>query len=182
MERGPGGEVTPRFCEHCGAALEAGAGPGGRPRCPACGMVRYADPKVAAGVVAELDGRILLVRRNHEPMYGRWSFPSGYVDAGEAVPEAAAREALEEAGVDVRVERLLGVYSTAGDPVVFVAYSAVVTGGTPRPGDEAMEVGLFPPDALPDLAFPHDSAIVRAWQAGAVPPPPGHEANRSEGA
>ncbi|MBM4415996.1 MAG: NUDIX domain-containing protein [Chloroflexi bacterium] len=152
------------YCPVCGRALAAD-GPGGRPECHACRYVRYADPKVAAGVVAERDGRILLVRRNHEPMLGRWSFPSGFVDAGEVVSEAAAREAREEAGVEVRVEALLGVFSRAGDPVVFIAYAASVVAGEPAPGDEAIEVGLFAPDALPELAFPHDRAIVEAWHA-----------------
>jgi ADP-ribose pyrophosphatase YjhB (NUDIX family) len=153
------------FCPVCGAALLAGAGPGGRPECAACGYVRYDNPKVATGVVAERDGRILLVRRNHEPMLGRWSFPSGFVDAGEVVGEAAAREAREETGVEVRIDQLLGVYSRRGDPVVFVAYAATVVAGEPAAGPEAFEVGLFAPEALPALAFPHDPAILDAWRA-----------------
>ncbi len=153
------------FCPACGTALVAGAGTGGRPGCPACGFTRYDDPKVATGVVAELDGRILLVRRNHEPMLGRWSFPSGFVDAGEVVPEAAVREVREEAGVEVRIDRLLGVYSRAGHTVIFIAYSGAVIAGTPAAGEEAFEVGLFPPGELPELAFPHDDAIVAAWFA-----------------
>ncbi len=153
------------YCPACGAALERGAGPGGRPACPRCGFVRFEDPKVATGVVAALEGRILLVRRNHEPMLGRWSFPSGFVDAGEVVPEAAVREVREEAGVEVRIDQLLGVYSHPGDPVVFIAYSGSVVAGTPAAGDEAFEVGLFAPDQLPELAFRHDEAIVAAWLA-----------------
>ena len=152
------------YCPVCSSPLAEG-GPGGRLECVTCGYVRYADPKLATGVVAEHDGRILLVRRNHEPMYGRWSFPSGFVDAGEVVAEAAAREAREETGVEVRVEKLLGVFSRRGDPVVFVAYAATVVAGEPTPGDEAFEVGYFAPDALPDLAFPHDPAILEAWHA-----------------
>ena len=157
--RGPG------FCPVCGTPLDADRGPGGLPECPACGSVAYRNPKVAAGVVATLGDRILLVRRNHEPMLGRWSFPSGFVDAGEQVEEAAAREVREEAGVEVRVDHLLGVYSTRGNPVVFIAYAGIVSSGEPTPGPEAFEVGLFAPDALPDLAFPHDGAIVAAWHA-----------------
>ena len=154
------------FCPVCGGALDMTRGPGGRPECPACGFVQWANPKVAAGVVAQRDGRILLVRRNHEPMLGRWSFPSGFVDAGEVVEEAAAREAFEEAGVRVRVDGLLGVYSTAGNPVVFVAYAATLLDGEePEAGEEAYEVGLFDLDALPPLAFPHDPAILAAWRA-----------------
>lgn len=168
-EHGHGG-ATPAiaghpYCPVCGTALTVGAGPGGRPACPNCGFVRYDNPKVATGVVAELDGQILLVRRNHEPMLGRWSFPSGFVDAGEVVPEAAVREVREEAGVEVRIDRLLGVYSHPGDSVVFIAYSGTVVAGTPAAGDEAFEVGLFPPEALPELAFRHDDAIVTAWLA-----------------
>lgn len=154
------------YCPVCGAPLEADAGPGGRPACPQCGFVRYDNPKVATGVVADRDGQILLVRRNHEPMLGRWSFPSGFVDAGEVVAEAAVREVFEEAGIDVRIDRLLGVYSRRGDPVVFIAYAGTVGPGTPVAGPEAFEVGFFPPDLLPDLAFPHDDEIVAAWRAG----------------
>jgi 8-oxo-dGTP diphosphatase len=127
--------------------------------------VRYENPKVATGVVAERDGRILLVRRNHEPMMGRWSFPSGFVDAGEVVEEAAIREAREETGVEVRIDNLLGVYSTRGNAVVFVAYAATIIDGEPIAGDEAYEVGLFAPDEIPPLAFPHDPGILDAWHA-----------------
>jgi ADP-ribose pyrophosphatase YjhB (NUDIX family) len=157
------------FCPACGTRLEPDTGPGGRPACPQCGFVRYEDPKVATGVVAERDGQILLVRRNHEPMLGRWSFPSGFVDAGEAVSDAAVREVREETGVEVRIDRLLGVYSRAGDTVVFIAYAGVIVDGTPEPSDEAFEVGLFAPEAMPELAFPHDDAIVAAWLGASEP-------------
>jgi ADP-ribose pyrophosphatase YjhB (NUDIX family) len=158
----------PGYCPNCGTALEAERGPGGRAQCPRCHFVRYENPKVATGVVAERDGRILLVRRNHEPMLGKWSFPSGFVDAGEAVVEAAVRETFEEAGVEVRIDRLLGVYSARGNTTVFIAYAGTIVAGEPAAGDEAFEVGLFAPDALPPLAFPHDPAIMDAWRAGAT--------------
>ena len=137
-----------------------------RPVCPSCERVHFDDPKVATGVVAESDGRILLTRRAHEPMLGRWSFPSGFVDAGEVVEEAAVREVEEETGVRVSIERLLGVYSTSGERVIFIAYAGVVTGGSIAPGEESLEVAYFHPDELPELAFPHDAAIVEAWRAG----------------
>ncbi|MEE8336645.1 MAG: NUDIX domain-containing protein [Dehalococcoidia bacterium] len=161
---------TFKFCPRCGEPLQADGGPGGRPACGACGYVQWSDPKLAAGVVVEHDGRVLLVRRNHEPMYGRWSFPSGFVDGGEVVQEAAAREVREETGVEVRIDRLLGVYSTAGDHVVFVAFAGTSigtsTGGGPAASsDEVMEVGLFAPHELPEMAFAHDPAILDAWRA-----------------
>ncbi len=162
---------TFKFCPRCGEPLQADGGPGGRPACDACGYVQWSDPKLAAGVVVEHDGRVLLVRRNHEPMYGRWSFPSGYVDRGEAVEDAARREVLEETAVEVAIDRLLGVYSSAGEPVVFIAYAGHSTSGVPAAGPEAIEFGLFPADALPELAFAHDPAIVAAWRASREPDP-----------
>ncbi|MEE8337814.1 MAG: NUDIX domain-containing protein [Dehalococcoidia bacterium] len=153
------------FCPHCAAPMDPRGGPRDNPACGKCGFVQWWDPKVATGVVVEYRGEVLLVRRNHEPAYGRWSFPSGFVDAGEIVEEAAAREVLEETGVQVSIDRLLGVYSTAGERTIFVAFAGVATSGEPGPGDEeVMEVGLFAPDALPELAFPHDPAILAAWR------------------
>ena len=164
-----GGSADAAYCPRCGRALESAAG-ARRPTCAGCGFVAHRDPKVAAGVVVARDGErggeVLLVRRDHEPGYGRWSFPSGFVDRGEPVEQAAAREALEEAGVRVRIDRLLGVYSDAGDPVVFIVYAATLIEGEPAAGDEAMEVGFFPPDALPELAFGHDREILAAWRSG----------------
>ncbi len=153
------------FCPNCGTEIADGPGLGGRPQCPNCMFVRYENPKVATGVVAERDGHILLVRRNHEPMLGKWSFPSGFVDAGEVVAEAAMRETFEETGVQVCIDRLLGVYSSRGSAVVFIAYAGAIVSGEPVAGDEAFEVGMFLPEKLPDLAFPHDPAIVAAWLA-----------------
>jgi ADP-ribose pyrophosphatase YjhB (NUDIX family) len=136
-----------------------------RPVCPACGYTHFDDPKVAAGVVAERDGAILMTRRNHEPKLGEWSFPSGYVDAFEDVREAAAREALEETGIRVAIEQLLGVYQEAGSRVIYLAFAGRAGAGDPVCGDECLEVRFFPPDDLPPPAFPHDEAILAAWRA-----------------
>lgn len=154
----------PSFCPRCGVALPV-PDPGARPVCPTGHYTWYPDPKVAVGVLPERDGRILLVRRNHEPAYGRWAFPSGFVDAGEVVEAAARREVWEETGVTVRLDALLGVYSDAGEQVIFIAFAGTVVDGEPVAGDEALEVAFFAPDALPALPFPHDQRVVAAWRA-----------------
>ena len=155
------------FCVDCGTRLEQRT-VFGQPRgvCPTCDHVHFDDPKLAVGVVVEMDGAIVLGLRAHEPNLGRWSFPSGFVDAGEALEAAAIREVEEETGLKVRIDRLLGVYSTTGERVVFVAYAGSVIGGEIAAGEECFEVAAFPPDALPELAFPHDGAILDAWSAG----------------
>ena len=156
-----------RFCPQCSAPLRRRLAFGRRRQiCPECGYIHFNDPKVAVGVVAQRRGRLLLVRRDHEPRLGEWSFPSGYVDAGEVLEEAAVRETKEETGLDVRIQRLLGAYSSAGERVIFIAYAARVTGGHIEVGAECQDVRFFPPDSLPPLAFSHDAAILRAWRLG----------------
>jgi 8-oxo-dGTP diphosphatase len=115
----------------------------------------------------ELDGGIVLEKRAHEPKLGLWSFPSGFVDAGEPLESAAIREVEEETGLLIEIDRLLGVYSAAGERTIFIAYAGTVIGGELVAGEECFEVGTFAPDGLPDLAFPHDGAIIEAWAAGA---------------
>ena len=155
------------YCPRCGHALVVEDVHGRpRPRCPDCGRIVFLDPKLAAVVLVAIDGKLLLVRRANEPALGEWSFPSGYVDRGEAVEDAAAREVREETGLIVEVTRLLGVYSRAGAPVVLAAYAADVVGGALRAGDEVSEVGLFDPDALPPLPFFHDPSILGDWRKG----------------
>jgi 8-oxo-dGTP diphosphatase len=159
--------MTAKFCPQCGTSFRRRkVFRRRRPVCPECGYVWWDDPKVGVGVVAEHEGEILLVRRNHEPHTGCWSFPSGYLDAGEPVEEAATREAREETGLEVALERLLGVYSQAGERTVFIAFAGRVVGGELTPGDECLETRFFSPDELPEMAFPHDPLILEAWRAG----------------
>lgn len=160
-------DAEARFCLRCGAALEARQVSGRqRPSCPACAYIHYQDPKVAVGVVADRDGQILLTRRNHEPKLGGWSFPSGFVDAGEDVRGAAAREAFEETGIAVTIEGLLGLYQEPGSRVIYIAYAGAAGSGEPVADAESIEVRFFPADALPEMAFMHDGAILAAWRAG----------------
>ena len=154
-----------RFCPRCGAAL------GTEAACPRDSYRWFLDPKVAVGVlVQDRAGRLLLVRRNHDPALGQWAFPSGFVDAGEQLEDAAVREVREETQVDVELDRLLGAWSHAGDPVVFLAYAARLRGGVAAPGDEASEVAWVSPDDLPSLAFEHDDEVIAAWRSGAGAP------------
>ena len=135
-----------------------------RPACSSCGHVVYHDPKVAATCIVEREGRILMIRRALQPGIGLWSMPGGYVDRGEVVEEAAAREVLEETGLIVDVGQLVGLFSEKGRPVIVAAFAAKETGGALRAGTEAQEVGFFPQEDLPPLAFPRDVQILERWR------------------
>ena len=160
----------PRFCPRCGAGLRLDGRADGRRWCAACEFVHYLDPKLAVVVLVEdARGRLLYMRRNHEPKMGAWAWPSGYVDAGEDVRDAARREVREETGVEIKLGELLGVWSGGGDPVVLLVWRARPAGGRLKPGPEALEAAWCSPSELPP-AFPHDAEILKAWRAASQSP------------
>ena len=145
------------YCIRCASALQMQFVHGAqRPVCPACGWILFADPKVAAAVLVEKDGAVLLVRRGIEPQAGLWSVPAGFIDAWEDPARAAERECREETGLEVQATALLDViggreHSRGAD--IVIAYRAVIVGGTLQAGDDAAQAGFFPRSALPPLAF-----------------------------
>lgn len=157
----------PKYCPRCGGATEHRDVDGQlRPTCSVCGFTIFLDPKLAVAVVIEEDGRILLGLRGEgtrEP--GKWSFPAGFVDRGERVESAAAREIREETGIEVAELELLGLFSRDGEPVVLAVYAARSFSGSPAPHDDLADVGWFDPHDPPDLAFPHDPEIIAVWLA-----------------
>jgi 8-oxo-dGTP diphosphatase len=154
-----------KYCPSCATPLEMRQiADAERPVCPKCGRVIYYDPKVAVISVIQRESRILMVRRANQPGYGLWSMPGGYVDRGEVVEEAAAREVREETGLIVRIEHLIGLFSEPAHPVMVAAYTALETGGHLEAGPETLEVGFFAWDDLPPLAFPRDQLIIARWQ------------------
>ena len=152
-------------CVTCGSPTKARDVDGQmRPVCTACGQVTYLDPKLAVAVLIARDDRVLLGKRGpgtREP--GKWSFPAGFVERGERVERAAAREAREETGLDVTIGDLIGLYSSDGEPVVLAVYAATAAVGDPVAGDDLTEVGWFSTAALPELAFPRDQHIMEKW-------------------
>ena len=135
-----------------------------RPVCPDCGRVIFYDPKVAVICIVPRDGRVLMIRRATDLGYGLWGLPGGYVDRGEVVERAAAREVREETGLEVETGELIGLFSEADEPVMVAVYAAKETGGTLEAGPEALEVGFFDIRDLPELAFPRDRDVLAKWQ------------------
>ena len=115
------------------------------------------NPYPTADVIIEVGDRIVLVRRRNPPE--GWAIPGGFVEAGEAVETAAVREALEETGLAVTLDLLLGVYSDPSRDPRFHTVSTVYVGraeGVPAGGDDAAEARLFTEGDLPSpIAFDH---------------------------
>lgn len=161
-----------RFCPCCGAGLEPRRLKEFEPDrlvCCGCEFIFYLDPKLAAGALIESEGGILLLRRAIEPRYGMWVFPGGFVDRGEHPEQAAIREAREEAGIDIALRGLVGVYhEPPGSPVVLVVYRAVQLAGVAHAADESLEAAWFMPDQIPwsEIAFPTTRAALSDFLGG----------------
>jgi 8-oxo-dGTP diphosphatase len=157
-----------RFCPLCGGRLEDRIVKEGDPErlvCGGCGFVFYLGPKLVAGAIIESEGGIVLIQRAIEPGYGKWTFPGGFVERGEAAEAAAEREALEEAGVEIEVTGIVGLYTYEGQIPAIAVFAARVTGGEPTPLDETLEVKSFPRDGLPwgELAFPSTEQALKDY-------------------
>jgi ADP-ribose pyrophosphatase YjhB (NUDIX family) len=138
--------------------------------CADCGHIDYQNPKVIVGTVVTWYGKILMCRRAIEPRRGFWTLPAGYLELGETLEEGAAREAMEEATADIRLDGILGVFSVARIGQVQVIFRGRFV-DLERPhfasGPESLEVALFAWDEIPwnEVAFPTVQWALNAWNA-----------------
>lgn len=142
-------------------------------------MTAPKTPLLTVDIIIRLDAHpenLLLIERRHPPL--GWALPGGFVDVGERVEDAARREALEETGLAVTLEALLGCYSDpARDPrghtvsIVYVARAC----GAPRAGDDARACRVFDVrDVTVPVVFDHPRILSdyrRFWESGERPSP-----------
>ncbi len=145
-------------------------------RCPACGWTDWFNPAPTASVMILRRGggsgtAVLLVRRAFAPARGSWDVPGGFVERGETAEAAAVREVREELGVDVRLERLVGIfpdtYAFGGErqPSLNIYYVARLRrpSATIRPADDVSGFRWFPLARLPRrLAFKNNRQALHA--------------------
>ena len=133
-------------------------------RCPKCRkeIEVYQNPIPTVDIIIEMRSKgIVLVKRKNPPK--GWAIPGGFVDYGESLEEAAAREAKEETNLDVRLVRQFHTYSDPKrDPrhhsisTVYIAKAE----GIPQAKDDALQIGIFTESNLPDqIAFDHRSIL-----------------------
>ncbi len=160
-----------RFCPRCGGPLEQKELNGQlRLVCSACGRVHYVNPAVGVAVIVRRENEILWGRRAGGAYAGTWCVPCGYVEWGEEVRAAAAREFLEETGLKVEVGEVVAVHSNFHDPerlTVGIWFAGKVVGGRLAPGDDLDDARFFPLNAPPGpLAFPTDEVVLEELKAG----------------
>jgi len=157
-----------KFCSQCAAPVELRVPEGdhrSRYVCTACGTVHYQNPKLVVGCVPEHEGRILLCRRAIEPRRGFWTVPAGFMENGETLQEAAARESQEEALAEVTIGSLLAVVHVLHAAQVHVFFRALLPQARYGVGAESLEVELVTPAQIPwaDIAFPSTEFTLRRY-------------------
>lgn len=107
-------------------------------------------------VIVDADGRYLLVQESKASARQRFNLPAGKLEIGETLAEAAAREAREEAGVEVDVGDLIGIYqcpmTSEGFAVVNFVFHSVITGGSPTSSDAHPVARFFPYEEIETMA------------------------------
>jgi ADP-ribose pyrophosphatase YjhB (NUDIX family) len=147
------------FCSNCGSPVVSKIPEGDHlPRfvCTSCGVIHYKNPLLVLGCVPQWEDKILLCRRAIEPRRGFWTVPAGFMENGETLQNAAARECYEEALAKVEVGSLLAVVSVTHAAQVHVMFRA-----------RLLEVGLYTEAEIPwpDLAFPSGEFTLRQFYA-----------------
>jgi ADP-ribose pyrophosphatase YjhB (NUDIX family) len=147
-----------KFCPNCGAAVARRVPEGDHmPRavCDACATVHYQNPRVVVGCVPEWQGRVLLCRRAIEPRRGYWTAPAGFLEVGESLLAAAARETAEEAMAEVEVGSMLCVVNVLYAEQVHVMFRAQMRSGSHAAGVESLETRLYEEAEIPweEIAF-----------------------------
>ena len=131
---------------------------------------KYRNPCVTVDAIIEMEGGIVLIQRGKEPYKGMWALPGGHLDYGESLEKAAARETMEETGLEIYEMHQVHAYSEPGrDPrghYISMVFAARVKGEL-KAGDDAKKAEVFPLNALPLLAFDHAGMIMDylEWKA-----------------
>jgi 8-oxo-dGTP diphosphatase len=145
-----------RFCPRCGERL-AGPPP---IECAACAYALFVNPRPTATAIIVDDGRILTLLRAREPQKGRWELPGGFCDGFEHPAEAVVREVREELGVEIRLDRFVGMYLGCYEfqdeqlPVLDCFWLATIVDGELRVDPaEADDYAWAPIGDLPEFGF-----------------------------
>jgi 8-oxo-dGTP diphosphatase len=114
------------------------------------------QPVIGVGAVVVIDGRVVLIKRAHEPLKGEWNLPGGGVELGETLVDACIREVREETGLEVRVGPVIEVFDRIMRDdrgqvqyhFVLVDYVCHVIGGALACGSDADDIVLAAPADL----------------------------------
>lgn len=162
--------VPLRFCAHCGTRLKRrwnAREQRSRRACPQCNTVVYENPKVLVTTIVTWGDKVLLCQRAEPPAQGRWNAPSGFMECGETLEEAAAREIREETRVCIDPDELhlYAVSTLRNISEVYVSFRAEAREPRVECGSECLEARYFTEEEFPwdRLAYPEMIGFFRLF-------------------
>lgn len=136
--------------------------------CTQCMFVNYQNPRPTATALVLCNNKLLFTKRAREPLKDWWDLPGGFIDKGEDPEECAIRELKEETGLDIKIEKLLGIYTgtypSEFDPfdILSIAYIATCFTDIVRAEDDVRESRWFSKDKIPrKIAFDSNQEIIK---------------------
>ncbi len=121
-------------------------------------------PRIAVDAIIVKDDCVVLIKRKNPPFQDYYALPGGFVEIGEYVEEAVVREAKEETGLDVEVEKFSGIYDDPKrDPrghVISIAYICRVVGGELKAMTDAKDVHCVPLKEIKNIKLAFDHAKI----------------------
>jgi ADP-ribose pyrophosphatase YjhB (NUDIX family) len=134
--------------------------------CKQCGFIDYRNPKLVSGSLVLKNNKFLLCKRAIEPSYGKWTFPSGYIDEGETPEEGAIREAKEEVNIKIKLEKLFIIFTVRNKNLIQFVFIAKQLNKTFKPGIETLDAKYFDYDEIPwkSLAFPSVAYAIKKFR------------------
>ncbi|WP_141726143.1 NUDIX hydrolase [Actinacidiphila rubida] len=128
----------------------------------ATSVLQHLSPLVSVDCLVLRGEQVLLVQKKGTD---RWVMPGGLMEMGESLAAAGRREVAEEAGLDVVVHGIVGMFDSTlletgeGVHILDVTLSATAAGGTPSPGEETQRAAWWRLDCLPVLEPPHEQRL-----------------------
>ncbi len=150
------------YCFDCGSRLKRGIPPTDdrvRLYCGECGYIHYVNPKILVAVVLYCEDKLFWGKRGIEPAKGKWTFPSGFVETGETLQQAAARELYEETNIRLKDRDLLlmSIGSVVSIDQIYISFRChMKTCESAQITQETQDWGWFDRDSAPwdGMAYP----------------------------
>jgi ADP-ribose pyrophosphatase YjhB (NUDIX family) len=156
------------FCSHCACPVVFERIEGDHlPRyiCHTCQKIHYQNPRVIVGCLPVFNGKVLLCRRGIHPQLGFWNLVGGFMENNENIMEGAAREAAEEAHIDLELIHLLSVFTVSRINQVHIHFLAEMKTPNFELTPESTEIAFFDPKDIPwnEIAFQSNLFALRSW-------------------
>ena len=133
------------FCTRCGNPLKSSTNQEWDFECSKCNQKYYNNPTPVVAALVFMDGKLVTARSKNR---GLWGLPAGFVSKNEDLEQAVIREIFEETNLNVRVTGFHASYPMVVNDrnLLFIVFTAEVESGTPRAGDDVLELKILDPE------------------------------------